>query len=206
MTEQNMRTLLHIPILHTQIDMGSLGKSVETVAIQKMGKRQWELSRQAIEQAWTTIEQVVTQLEVPYDRVRLYQDGLPVCGREREIVTELAASGSRNHQILLRLMERGAILMGAESPELLVEEYRLVNSLLATQPAGGAVKATPEQQEQSRLLLQKRDSYIAQRINDTLQPGETGILFIGMLHSVYKMLSADIRIGYPLQAPSAAVS
>jgi hypothetical protein len=206
MTEQNMRTLLHIPILHTQIDMGSLGKSVETVAIQKMGKRQWELSRQAIEQAWTTIEQVVTQLEVPYDRVRLYQDSLPVCGREREIVTELAASGSRNHQILLRLMERGAILMGAESPELLVEEYRLVNSLLAAQPAGGAVKATPEQQEQSRMLLQKRDSYIAQRINDTLQPGETGILFIGMLHSVYKMLSADIRIRYPLQAPSAAVS
>jgi hypothetical protein len=171
-----------------------------------MGKRQWELSRQAIEQAWTTIEQVVTQLEVPYDRVRLYQDSLPVCGREREIVTELAASGSRNHQILLRLMERGAILMGAESPELLVEEYRLVNSLLAAQPAGGAVKATPEQQEQSRMLLQKRDSYIAQRINDTLQPGETGILFIGMLHSVYKMLSADIRIRYPLQAPSAAVS
>ena len=206
MTEQNMRTLLHIPILHTQIDMGSLGKSVETVAIQKMGKRQWELSRQAIEQAWTTIEQVVTQLEVPYDRVRLYQDGLPVCGREREIVTELAASGSRNHQILLRLMERGAILMGAESPDLLVEEYRLVNSLLATQLAGGVVKATLEQQEQSRLLLQKRDGYIAQRINDTLQPGETGILFIGMLHSINNMLSADIRIGYPLQAPSAAVS
>lgn len=206
MTEQNMRTLLHIPILHTQIDMGSLGKSVETVAIQKMGKRQWELSRQAIEQAWTTIEQVVTQLEVPYDRVRLYQDGLPVCGREREIVTELAASGSRNHQILLRLMERGAILMGAESPDLLVEEYRLVNSLLATQSAGGVVKATLEQQEQSRLLLQKRDGYIAQRINDTLQPGETGILFIGMLHSINNMLSADIRIGYPLQAPSAAVS
>ncbi len=204
MTTQSMRTLLHIPILHTQIDMGSLGKSVEKVAIQKLGKQQWQRSRQVIEQAWTAIEHVVTRLEVPYDHVRLYQDGLPVCGREQEIVTELAASGSRNHQILLRLMERGATLMGTESPELLVEEYGLVNSLLAAQPAGGAVKATPEQHVLSRLLLQKRDSYIAHRINDTLRPHETGILFIGMLHFVQSLLNADIEIRYPLQTPSAA--
>lgn len=204
MTTQSMRTLLHIPILHTQIDMGSLGKSVEKAAIQKLGKQQWQRSRQVIEQAWTAIEHVVTRLEVPYDRVRLYQDGLPVCGREQEIVTELAASGSRNHQILLRLMERGATLMGTESPELLVEEYGLVNSLLAAQPAGGTAKTTPEQHELSRLLLQKRDSYIAQRINDTLRPDETGILFIGMLHFVQSLLNVDIEIRYPLQTPPAA--
>lgn len=182
--------------------MGSLGQSLETVAIRKMGKQQWERSRQAIEQAWTAIEQAVLGLDAPYDQVRLYQDGLPVCGHERDIVTDLAASGSRNHQILLRLMEKGATLMGTESPELLVEEYGLVNSLLAARSRGNAVTTTSAQRDLSRQLLQKRDAYIAQRINSTLQPGETGLLLLGMLHSVQGLLSTDIFVRYPLQTPA----
>lgn len=202
MTLESIRTLVYIPILHSQIDMGSLGQSLETVAIRKMGKQQWERSRQAIEQAWTAIEQAVLGLDAPYDQVRLYQDGLPVCGHERDIVTDLAASGSRNHQILLRLMEKGATLMGTESPELLVEEYGLVNSLLAARSRGNAVTTTPAQRDLSHQLLQKRDAYIAQRINSTLQPGETGLLLLGMLHSVQGLLNTDIFVRYPLQTPA----
>jgi DNA-binding response OmpR family regulator len=40
---------------------------------------------------------------------------LPVCGRDLEIVAELAKAGSRNHPLLLRLKGRGALLMGTES-------------------------------------------------------------------------------------------
>lgn len=67
---------------------------------------------------------------LPYPRVRLYQDGLPVCGREVEITTDLARAGSRNHQLLLRVMERDATLMGTESAELLVRDYRLIKQML----------------------------------------------------------------------------
>jgi signal transduction histidine kinase len=72
--------------------------------------------------------------------VRLYQDGLPVCGREEEIVRDLAGSGSQNHQILLELIARGARLTGSESPSLLLEEYELARQLLV-----GLTNQAPEE-------------------------------------------------------------
>jgi hypothetical protein len=41
-------------------------------------------------------------------------------------------------------------------------------------------------------LLAKRDTFIAARIDETLQAGQTGILFIGALHEV--RVAADIRL------------
>ena len=43
-------------------------------------------------------------------------------------------------------------------------------------------------------LIQKRDRFMAERIDRTLQPGEIGILFIGMLHSVQRYLARDITV------------
>jgi hypothetical protein len=45
---------------------------------------------------WTRIEQTLEGLAPPWERVRVYQDGLPVCGRELAIVSERAEAGSRN--------------------------------------------------------------------------------------------------------------
>ena len=42
---------------------------------------------------------------------------------------------------------------------------------------------------------------MAQRINDTLKDGETGILFLGMLHSVERYLHPDVKVIYPLHRP-----
>jgi hypothetical protein len=47
-------------------------------------------------------------------------------------------------------------------------------------------------------LLKRRDQYIARRINDTLLAGETGLIFLGMLHSVRSWLDKDIRVVYPI--------
>ena len=52
------------------------------------------------------------------------------------------------------------------------------------------------------LLLAKRDAFIAGRIDQTLLAGETGILFMGMLHNLAGGLPADIQVRYPLQHPS----
>ena len=43
-------------------------------------------------------------------------------------------------------------------------------------------------------LLRKRDEFIANRINGTLNQGETGIIFIGAYHNIKKRLPEDIQI------------
>ena len=194
------RTLIYFPIVHTQADMGALQKSVARATLEKSGRAGLARKTAAIDRIWTEIEAAIDALALSFDRVRLYQDGLPVCGREAEIVTELAQAGSRNHQLLLRLMAQGAVLMGTESGDLLVQEYQLARQSLTTRPPWAAGVAA-RQRASSEALLQRRDQFMAQRINDTLKNGETGILFLGMLHSLEQYLQPDVKVIYPLQRP-----
>ena len=191
------RTLIYFPIVHTPADMGALQESVARATLEKAGRAGLARKTAAIDQIWTEIEAAIDALTLSFDRVRLYQDGLPVCGREAEIVTELARSGSRNHQLLLRLMAQGAVLMGTESGDLLVQEYQLARQSLTTRPprAAGVVAS---RRALSQALLQRRDQFMAQRIHETLKSGETGILFLGMLHSLERYLNPDVKVIYPL--------
>ncbi len=155
----------------------------------------------AIDQVWTEIEAAIAALDLSFDRVRLYQDGLPVCGREVEIVTELAQAGSRNHQLLLRLMARGAILMGTESGDLLVQEYQLAKQSLTSTPAPGCRGGGATPGLASDNLLQRRDQFIAQRINDTLKPARPASSFWGCSMPWNGTCNPDIKVIYPLQRP-----
>lgn len=195
------RTLIYIPIIHTQADMGALARSVQRVTVQKLGRRAWKRNADVIEQMWAEICRTVEGWGLPWEKVRLYQDGLPRCGREADIVTELAGAGSPNHRLLLSLMKRGANLMGTESPDLLVEEYRLVQQILAAKDPEEAARVEAGHEARSRSLLAERDQYIAGRINDSLRAGETGLLFLGMLHSLDSWLAKDIRVTYPIRRP-----
>jgi hypothetical protein len=195
------RKLLYIPIIHTQADMGALREPVKRLTIEKLGKRIWEEKIQSVEMLWDTISSEIEGWKLSYSRVRLYQDGLPICGREMDIVRDLAGSGSRNHQLLLRLSKKGAILMGTESPELLLQEYGLMQQALAAGTGKEAARIREAQKELGRNLLQQRDKFIASRISNTLKPRETGILFLGMLHSVEKWLDKDIDVSYPICRP-----
>jgi hypothetical protein len=151
-----------------------------------------------VEKTWEEIERAVGKLHVSPGRVRVYQDGLPVCGREQEIVSELAEAGNRNHRLLLSLQSRGAVLMGTESPELLVEEYQIAGAALAS---GGVAQTKVPQKRLRDTLLERRDRYVGDRINRTLGAGETGILFMGMLHVVARYLDPGIKVVYPLGPP-----
>jgi hypothetical protein len=194
------RTLIYLPIVHTQADMGALKESVARATLKKTGRTGLARKAAAIDKIWTEIEAAIDALPLSFNRVRLYQDGLPVCGREAEIVTELAQAGSRNHQLLLRLMAQGAVLMGTESGDLLVQEYQLAKQSLTPRPPRAAGVAA-SRRVLSDTLLQRRDQFIAQRINDTLKCGETGILFLGMLHALEQYLNPDVKVIYPLQRP-----
>jgi len=95
--ESGERTLVYFPIVHTQADMGALGESIQRLKVKRLGWRGWARNVTLVDKLWARIEQAVERLALPYERVRVYQDGLPVCGREVEIVTELAKARSRNH-------------------------------------------------------------------------------------------------------------
>lgn len=196
-----VRSLIHIPIIHTQADMGALSQAIKKVTIQKLGQEGWDRNVYLIEEIWTKIEEVIASWSLPFEKVRLYQDGLPVCGKEVEIVTELAKAGSRNHRLLLRLREQGAMLMGTESAELLVQEYKLVKEVLAAGNSRRAAQLEARSHAVSQALLKRRDQAVAERINHTLRMGETGLLFLGMLHSTSPWLAKDIQVTYPIFPP-----
>jgi hypothetical protein len=107
-----------------------------------------------------------------------------------EIVRDIAQQGSKNHQLLVELAERGAAIMGTEDAQLLVEEYlRLRDGLQKNSKTADRLSPAED-------LLRRRDLYIANRIRETLSEGETGILFIGLLHKVDEKLSQDMEVTY----------
>ena len=195
------RTLLYFPIIHTQADMGALSESVRKVTLQKLGERVWRQKINLVKRFWSDVENILNKLSLSYAQARVYQDGLPVCGKELDIVTELAKKGSPNHQILVRLMEKGATVMGTESAELLIEEYHLIKKILETGDVKDAIAIEVRQKAASDLLLKKRDEFIAARIDQTLQARETGILFLGMLHNISALLPEDMEVSYPMNRP-----
>jgi hypothetical protein len=200
------RRLLHIPVIHSQAEMGSLSPAIQAMTVRRLGAAGWKRNVNLIDSIWARIEEAIDRWSLPYPKVRLYQDGLPVCGRELEIVSELAKAGSRNHQLLLRLKERGATLMGTESGELLVQEYHLSKRLLAAGDAAPFARWESRDRETRRGLLERRDRAIAERINHTLRRSEIGLLFLGMLHSVEGWLARDIQVAHPLDPPSGGTS
>ncbi|HHT9132934.1 MAG TPA: hypothetical protein ACFYED_10675, partial [Candidatus Tripitaka californicus] len=155
--------------------------------IKKFGQAKWQEHKQAVERIWMEIEKRLTQLQTPVQKV--YQDGLPVCGKEMELARDLAKKGSRNHQILLRLAQQGAELVGTEDPKLLKEELATISK-----EVGGERVSLEEYKKGVMERLEKRDDFIARRIDETLKTGETGILFIGMLHKVNTRLPKDIQV------------
>lgn len=187
-----MRILIVIPIIHTQQDMGSLLEQTRHTYIARYGSDKWAEHLESIDQVWRGIRQMLTALELPYISIRLYQDGLPLCGNEEDIVREIAARGSQNHQLLLELITQGARLMGTEDPELLLEEYRLHKNVADNEHCENPNEA------QSQVVLTARDRYIAARINSTLIAGEIGLLFLGMAHKIEPLLDSDILVRYLL--------
>lgn len=194
MTDGPERRLILVPVLHAQADMGSARESLDSIGRERVGKSEWERHLKAVDDLWESIRDQINGLELDYQNLHLYQDGLPNCGREAEIVADLAEKGSENHRLVLDLMKKGAELVGTESPDLLLEEYELVKEALNSLESGEMDNLREAHRSRRQALLERRDRYIAQRIDETLAPGETGIVFLGLLHSLRGHLPQDIEI------------
>jgi hypothetical protein len=187
-----MRRLIHIPIIHTSADLGSLSEAVRAHYSKVCGRTAWSQREQIVSALWADIRKNINDLHLEGPKTRIYQDGLPLCGFEERIVRELADAGSSNHQLILRLMERGAILMGTEDPRLLMEEYELQKQNLEHQ--AGAAFSEEQWRRRTDGLLKARDTFIAKRIEATLLEGETGLLFLGALHRPPSWKATDILV------------
>jgi hypothetical protein len=241
--------------------MGSSADKLAAAYVERFGRQHWREFLALIGGFWQAVGAALERLGLDWRAVDLYQDGLPLCGREREIVTKAAATGSQNYQLLLELMSRGAGLVGTEDPKLLLKELRDVQAGVASpvaraertppygsrpcvsrtscprvsrasrprassssssssaaasvsssfqngsentaakeeettegkmpSPRAGETPATPAAHEET---LTQRDAFIARRIGQTLVPGRTGVLFIGMMHHVESFLPKDIVV------------
>lgn len=192
----NSRRLIYIPILHTQQDMGSLAPEAKKAFVGKLGQKLWRHHVQAIDEMWSGIKKQISRLKLPYKRVSVYQDGLPVCGKESEIVRHLAKQGSPNHLLVDGLVKKGATVVGTEDPVLLKQEYDWIKRILEAGNDGQKKELLEAYGKVAPELLKKRDIFIKEKINKTLPQGGVGLLFIGLLHRVDELLPVDIQVSY----------
>lgn len=190
------RNLIYIPVIHTEIDLGSSAVLFKGGTDEEKNRALWQEWNRAVEEMWRGIGKKIADPSLNWSKVHLYQDGLPVCGKEREIVDELAKGGSLNHRILVELVHQGGILEGTEDPQLLIEERTAIKRIEMARDTVEKEKTIREYTDAGASLLEQRDKFIANRIDMTLGQGETGLLFIGMLHRVDRWLSKDIVVEY----------
>jgi len=193
-----VRRLIYIPIIHTEDDMGSLAEFVKEEYKRKYSRAKLQEHIKAIKNIWNKIQEKVMGLDLEWQKVRIYQDGLPVSSKEEFIVKTLAEKGSINHKLIMELAQKGATIEGTEDPELLKAEYANILKIAQAKSLSERDKLIEQYNRVAGELLLKRDQFIVHRINDTLKKGETGILFLGMMHQVHRLISSDIVVEYPL--------
>jgi len=190
-----MRKLIVVRIVHAPSDMGSAGEGLEKNGISTMGKQAWEENQKKIERFWQELETEVDGLGLDANMLRVYQDGLPCSGPLGErIVRETAAKGSRNYQIVQKLMDRGAKVEATESPDLLRIEYGYIKGLLEAKSDEERKAAEARYNLVKDKLLEERDLFIARSIDSSLKEGETGLIFIGASHDVVSKIAQDIEV------------
>ncbi len=192
-----MKKLFHIPIIHNKADLGSLGSQLSLEGERKYGVSAWHDHLEQVDKSWDKIEtEILKQVKKKsFEKIRIYQDGLPIAGETgRKIVKEAAENGSKNYSIIDGLLARGAILEVAENKEFLLREYSLLTGIRNAQTPEKQLEAYLSYQRMSQELLISRDNYVANQINTTLKEGETGIAFFGAAHTIIDKLDYRIKV------------
>lgn len=165
---------------------------------------------------WDGVERGLDDESIDYKSTMIFQDGFWF-GEENAydiICGHIKLMGeSRNMGILKRMAEKGAKIKKTESPELVEKQkHALIMFELGPQaemhPASalgakfyyncpdcsGKVELRKADWSEVKEVINERDMYIADRINEGIGEGEMGILFIGAEHDPLPYLSRDIEI------------
>jgi len=188
-----MRTLIYVPVIHTSADLGSLAKDVTKRGIADLGEDVWRQHQRTVEGFWDAISDYFISVDV--SGMKIYQDGMVAEGEIGEkIVEEGLNLGSRNYELVARLLKKGATLVKTEDFNLVKEErdklLKITQAKTKLEKLFGFIKYRLTK----NTLLNKRDRFIAQRIDESLPQDQTGILFIGAYHNINPKLPRDIQI------------
>ena len=188
-----MRTLIYVPVIHTSADLGSLAGDVTKRGIADLGEDVWKEHQRTVEGFWDVITDYFTSVDV--SGMKIYQDGMVAEGEIGEkIVEEGLNLGSRNYELVARLLKRGAILVKTEDFNLVKEERDKLLKITQAKTKLEKLFGFIRYKLTKNRLLNKRDRFIAQRIDESLPQDQTGILFIGAYHNINPKLPRDIQI------------
>jgi hypothetical protein len=188
-----MRKLYLIPIIHMSADMGSVASTLDDTANAKLTPELWQRHKDIVSVFWDSIGRFLDSLNV--NGFKVYQDGMIADGEEGlRIVRESVNQGSKNYEIVGRLLERGAVLVKTEALSLVKQEYSYITKMTRSKSLKEREVAALRYKLARGKLLKQRDEFIAGRISETLAEGETGILFIGAYHDVIHRLAPEIKV------------
>ena len=190
---KRMRTLLYVPIIHTCADLGSLAEAVERRGLENFGENIWRDHLQTIDGYWDALSIYFDSLKV--SGAKIFQDGMVADGEVGlHIIQEGEKAGSKNHRLVSKLLQRGAILMKTEDFSLVKKERDRLLKIIRAKTTAEKLFSLIIYKLTKKLLLKQRDESIAQRIDNALEEAETGILFIGAYHHIKPRLPRDIKI------------
>jgi len=188
-----MRTLLYVPIIHTSADLGSLGEEVHRKGLDKFGENMWRDHLRTIDGFWDALFVYFDSINV--SGAKIFQDGMVADGEVGlNIIQEGEKAGSKNHRLVSKLLQRGAILKKTEDFNLVKKERDRLLKMIRVKTSAEKLFGLIIYKLTKKTLLRQRDEYIAQRIDQALKEGETGILFIGAYHQIKSRLPRDIKI------------
>jgi len=188
-----MRTLIYVPVIHTSADLGSLAKDVTKRGIVDLGEDVWEKHKATVEKFWDRLSDYFDSIDVL--GMKIYQDGMVADGEVgQKIVEEGAKSGSRNYELVARLLKKGAILVKTEDFKLVKEERDRLIAITQPKSITHKLIAFIKYKLTKDRLLNKRDKFIAKSIDESLIQDEIGIIFIGAYHNIKKPLPRGIRV------------
>jgi len=190
-----MRTLIYVPIIHSVADMGSMGAELKRKSISGLGEENWQRHSDTVNGYWEAIESYFDNIDIYIPGIKVYQDGMFVDGEMAlKFLSEGIKSGSKNSEIVSKLIDRGAVLMKTEDFKMVKDEYDGLQNVIKTKTTLKKIFLLLKYKMSKPLFLKRRDRFIAKTIDKTLEQNETGILFIGAYHNVMKRLPEDITI------------
>ena len=190
-----MRTLIYIPIIHSVADMGSMGEELKRKSVSELGENLWQKHTDTVNGYWGAIESYFENIDIYVKGIKIYQDGMFVDGEmAMKLIRDGVKSGSKNSEIVLKLINQGAILIKTEDFKMVKDEYDGLQSILKSKTNIKKLIQLLRYKISKPIFLRRRDRFIAATIDETLEPNETGILFIGAYHNVIKRLPKDITV------------
>lgn len=166
------------------------GKKLYFVPLVYRGEDPSEEYLAIFDRFWEQVEEQITALELKLGKVnRIYHELIPAGGKEgSQAVKELH---DKSHEIIETCLSNGAQLEAVEDVDLLTEFMDWGRCLMVGLQNQKVLTRVYEFYSEAG---KKRNEYISRKIDETLQPDETGILLMRETHQV--QFSPDIQVFY----------